>query len=336
MSHNLEFNEEKGTHSFVSAKEVPWHNCGQVIDKKGLTAEECIKFANLDFDVVKKPLVATFDENTNIEVPDMYATIRSDNKAILGIVGKQYEILQNKEAFSFFDPLIESDEAYYETCGILGSGRMFLTAKLPAHIRIGKTDDIIDQYIFLTNSHDGKNSVVVAFSPIRIVCANTLSAAIRGCTNRISIRHTSNMNNKIKLAHEVMGLQNLYTKELGEIFNTMAKKEANDKVYEKIIVTALADNEKMVKDYFEGNGSTRFTGNVKEAMNYAFSDETQTMFKTTQNTLFGAYNAITGFNANVTEYKDDSSAIQQQIDPSGRANIRAQKAFDLCLQYLKN
>ena len=335
--HNINFNIETQTSSFVSAKVPAWHKLGAVLPQNGLTSEECIKYANLDFKVTKQPLKATFEDGSLVDVPEMFATVRSDNKAILGIVGNQYVPLQNQEAFGFFDPLIAEGEAFYETCGLLGAGeRLFITAKLPAHIRIGNTDDIIEQYIFLTNSHDGKSSVVCAFTPIRIVCANTLNAALRNCTNRLSIRHTTNMAGKIKTAHEIMGLQNLYTKELEAIFNTMATKTADEKVYEKVIVTALADNKKMIEDYFEGEASTRFIGNVNKAMEYAFSDDTQTMFTSTRNTLFGAYNAVTGFNANVTSYQNESSAVIQQVDPSGRANIRAQKAFELCLELSKN
>src|SRR4051812_17575920 len=105
MAHNLEFNKQKSTYSFVSAMEIPWHNLGQIIDKKGLTSAECIKYANLDFDVTKKPLKVFLEENKYGDVPETYATVRSDTDAVLGIVKDRYEILQNRDAFSFFDEL---------------------------------------------------------------------------------------------------------------------------------------------------------------------------------------------------------------------------------------
>src|SRR3546814_16174542 len=79
----------------------------------------------------------------------------------------------------------------YETAGALGNGeRIFITAKLPDYIRVGG-DDLIEKYLFLTTSHDGSGSITAAFTPIRIVCANTLNAAMHRKSNTIKIRHTS-------------------------------------------------------------------------------------------------------------------------------------------------
>src|SRR3546814_20848068 len=79
----------------------------------------------------------------------------------------------------------------YETAGALGNGeRIFITAKLPDYIRVGG-DDLIEKYLFLTTSHDGSGSITAAFTPIRIVCANTLNAAMPRQSNTIKIRHTS-------------------------------------------------------------------------------------------------------------------------------------------------
>lgn len=99
-------------------------------------------------------------------VPDYFATLRTDTSDVLGVVGKDYQIVQNNEAFSFFDSIVGGNGILYETAGALGKGeRIFITAKLPDYIRVGK-EDLIEKYLFLTTSHDGSGSITAAFTPI--------------------------------------------------------------------------------------------------------------------------------------------------------------------------
>ncbi len=64
-----------------------------------------------------------------IEIPNYFATIRTDTQKILGVVGKDYEVIQNVDAFIFFDSIVGGDGIQYETAGALGNGeRIFITA----------------------------------------------------------------------------------------------------------------------------------------------------------------------------------------------------------------
>ncbi len=110
MAHNINFNEQTGTHSFFSVKEKAWHGLGQIVSDYP-TSAEAIQFAGLDYRVEKRK-VFTFDNDNilcnadysraKIEVPNHFATIRTDNEAVLGVVGNDYEVVQNVDAFSFF------------------------------------------------------------------------------------------------------------------------------------------------------------------------------------------------------------------------------------------
>lgn len=80
------------------------------------------------------------NESLAIDIPDHYATVRIDNQAVLGVVGKEYKIVQNREAFSFFDSNVGGDGIQYETAGALGKGeQIFITAKLPNYVKVGRT-----------------------------------------------------------------------------------------------------------------------------------------------------------------------------------------------------
>lgn len=343
MAHNLNFNNRTGKYSFFSVKEKVWHNLGQIVEEYP-TSEEAIKFAGLDYEVEKSPLftkgtglVESQDglkvSDSELKVPNYFANIRTDNNTVLGVVGKDYHIVQNREAFSFFDSIVGGGNGIlYETAGALGNGeRIFITAKLPDYIRVGNGDDITEKYIFLTTSHDGSGSITAAFTPIRIVCQNTLNASLRNMSNVVRIRHTSGAKQRLEDANKVMGLANKLSTQLEETFNYWAKIKIGDAEMKKLIQLALCPNKETLNHLQKGNAeelSTVFKNTVEDAFAYAMMSDAQQM-ETTKGTLFGAYNAVTGFYQNVKTYKDDEAKLQS-IVMGGTAQMKSQKAFELC------
>lgn len=129
-----------------------------------------------------------------------------NSNGILGIVGKNYKVIQNTHAMSFFDEIVSKDEAIYHTAGALGKGeRIWLLAKLPESMRINN-EDIIDRYILLSNSHDGTSSFIAKFTTVRVVCNNTLNVAINQKMREVRIRHTATAEEKIQEAYKVLGI----------------------------------------------------------------------------------------------------------------------------------
>ncbi len=348
MAHNLNFNEKTGRHSFFSVQEKVWHGLGQIVNDYP-TSTEAIKHAGLDYEVVKTPLytknsgiIETANDivigNDEWHVPNYFATMRTDSNAVLGVVGKDYHIVQNREAFSFFDAIVGgTDGILYETAGALGNGeRIFITAKLPDYIRVGNGDDVTEKYIFLTTSHDGSGSITAAFTPIRIVCQNTLNASLRNMSNVVRIRHTSGAKQRLDNAHKVMGLANEFSNQLEGIFNQWAKVRVSDIEVKKLIQLALCPNKETLEHIKKGNEdemSTLFKNTVEDAFSYAMLSESQQM-ETTKGTLFGAYNAVTGYYQNVRHYKDDEAKLQS-IVMGGTAQLKSQKAFELCTSFSK-
>jgi phage/plasmid-like protein (TIGR03299 family) len=347
MAHNLNYNEQTEKHSFFSVKEKAWHNLGQIITDYPTSAEAIIH-AGLNYTVEKRPLF-TYDTENNtgdpetdiiipeIEVPDFYATIRNDTEQVLGVVGKDYEVVQNVNAFEFFDSIVGGkDGILYETAGALGKGeRIFITAKLPDYIRVGK-DDLIEQYLFLTTSHDGYGSITAAFTPVRIVCANTLNAAMRNHSNGIKIRHTASANERLKQAHQLLGITNQLANELEEVFNRWAKIRITDNAVKHLIQIAMAPNKEVLQNLQNGKQdelSTTYNNMVSRVMEYALTSPTQ-QEATTKGTLFGAYNAVTGYFQNVRNFKDDESKFKSIMYGTGLQ--RSQTAFDLCTEFAKH
>lgn len=262
--------------------------------------------------------------------------MRPDTGEVLGIVGKDYEIIQNRDAFSFFDSIVGGDGIQYETAGALGKGeRIFITAKLPGYIKVGR-EDLIEQYLFLTTSHDGYGSITAAFTPVRIVCNNTLNAALRNHSNSIKIRHTANAKERLEQAHKVMGISNQLSSQLETIFNRWTTVKVTDPELHRLIQLAMVPNKEVLDNINTGKWdelSTCFNNMCNSVFEYAMTSPTQ-QTETTKGTLFGAYNAVTGYFQNVRNYKDEESKLKSLLY-GGTAQLRTQKAFHLCTEFLQ-
>lgn len=125
---------------------------------------------------------------------------------------------------------------------------------------------------FLTTSHDGSGSITAAFTPIRIVCQNTLNASLRSMTNVVRIKHTSGAKQRLENAHKVMGLANTLSTQLENIFNDWAKVRVTDREVRKLIQLALCPNKEtlnLLKKGAEDEVSTVFKNTVDDAFEYA-------------------------------------------------------------------
>jgi phage/plasmid-like protein (TIGR03299 family) len=346
MAHQINFNEKTGQHSFFSVQQKAWHGLGQIVDSYP-TSAEALQFAGLDYTVEKRPVFTYDTENSKtggtdgiripeIEVPGFYATIRTDTEKVLGVVGKDYRIVQNVDAFTFFDSIVGGEGIMYETAGALGAGeRIFITAKLPEYIKVGK-EDLIEKYIVLTTSHDGSGSITAAFTPVRIVCSNTLSMALNNCSNVVKIRHTTNAQERLKQAHKIMGISNMLTTQLEGIFNEWAKVRITDRQVLRLIQEAMSPSREVLDNVRKGatdDLSSCFTNICNNALTYAMVSPTQ-QTDTTKGTLFGAYNAVTGYFQNVKEFKTGEDKLNSILFGTGL--LRSQTAFKLCEQFQKH
>ena len=313
MAHNL--NEVNGKVSFAGTAKA-WHGLGQIVET-AMTAEQALELAGLNFEVKKIPVVVK-SNGLDLEMPDKFLTYRTDLNQALGVVGARYEVLQNKDAFSFFDTIIEESEAVYETAGALGKGeKIFITAKMPEHIRITGTDDLTEVYVLLTSSHDGSGTVTAAITPIRVVCQNTLNAALRSTQNKIHIRHTTNLKFNLAQAHKLMGITNSLTTELNSCFNSLATKSITDAKVKELI-TELFTSQK--------DDSTRIT-NIRDAVFASYSAGIGQ--DKIVGTAWGAYNGITHYLDHEKSYKNADVKFMNVID--GESAKTAQKAFELLI-----
>ena len=209
MAHNLATTSGQAAMMFYGQK--PWHGLGVELNHPA-TAAEAIEAAGSGYGV---DLVPLFTQNGD-PIPRRKGVIRTDTNQVLGTVGPGYTPIQNAECFGFLDAIVADGGLHYHTAGALGRGeKIWMLAKLPGHIRVKDTDDITEKYLLLHNSHDGTSCLRVHFTPIRVVCQNTLSIAERNARGQgISIRHRGDLSARVHEAQKVLGLANRFYEEL--------------------------------------------------------------------------------------------------------------------------
>ena len=138
-----------------------------------------------------------------------------------------------------------SDEsgAVFETAGSIDNGRkVFMTMKLPNGLNIGGID-AIDMYLMAWNTHDGSSSFSVAVTPIRVVCQNTLTAALRAAKSKFSVRHTASSTGKIQAAREALGITFKYAEEFEREAESLLSQSMTDKEFAKMVEMAIPLND---------------------------------------------------------------------------------------------
>lgn len=332
-----------------SRKGLPWSSGLGTNVKECTTAREVMQKANLDWSVDKCELVAKmpfriggfneFDDDAfahagNIyrECPNAYATYRTDNNMPLGIVKRKYEVVQNYDAFNFFDEAIGEDKAVWDYAGFFGLGhKVFVSAKLPIETTVG--GDKIDNYLVFSNSHDGSSSINILFTPIRVICTNCLNAAFHDADSYIRIRHTRTAKERLHKGAEVLKVACEFAKTSQELYESLTKvRMGDDAVKEylaKLVLTegemkAITDNydlkigldKILYRDYMamERTGiSTRKANKLAAMFEYYLTGIGQHHIL---GTAWGAYNAVTGYYSNV-DNKDGEARMESLLYGGG-------------------
>lgn len=217
MSHALEINAN-GQANMMYVGQTPWHGLGQVVDESlQFDMSHCLEASGLDTEVGLAEMQTIVPTNVVtddgkpvvnvVSVPERY-TYRKSDGTLFGCVGPRYVPLQNKEAFEFFQPWLDTKQVGLHTAGALfGGKKVWVLAKILADNLEIRKNDPIESFVLLSNSHDGTTAVRVALTPVRVVCWNTLSMAIRDESAKfIRIRHTGQVKDNLEKVREIIDL----------------------------------------------------------------------------------------------------------------------------------
>lgn len=323
MAHEIDYS--KGKAAFIATAPA-WHGLGEIFTGQDIKTADALQKAGLDYTVLKLPNVHILPDKTEIISSNSFFTCRTDTNAVLGDkFGKGYEVLQNVETLNVVDEILQSGRAKIETAGAIDGGKKaFICLKVDESIRVG-TSDMVEQYVLIANSHDGSMAITALPTNVRVVCNNTLTAALRGAKGAIKIRHTSGAEDRLTEAAKVLKLiadnTQANTDNYNEMQNQIITKEQMFNYFGNVFYTPAE-----IKALQEGKNareliSTQKQNVLAEVAKFASNGIGQSMALNNGNyNLWYAYNAITGY---VTRrgYKDANDRANSMIFGNGAALI---------------
>ena len=315
MAHELEI--INGNAQMFYRGEKPWHGLGRYIaPDELLTSEDAIVASGLDWTVNTQPLFL----GDGTKAPSN-AVVRSDNNKILGVVGDTYKPLQNKDAFKFFDGFIESGQASFETAGSLRDGkRIWVMAKINSDVDVIKGNDILERYVLLSNSHDGTTSVRAGFTPVRVVCQNTLTMAHSNASSKlIRVRHGKSVKENVDRVAEIMNLSNREFEATIEQYRFLANREINASDLEKYIKIVMVGEKKFQANPELGN-------RVLNKIIPLFEKGRGNDLKEVKGTYWTAYNSISEY---LQHEKGSDESIRMDSLWFGQSNTVLQNALKI-------
>lgn len=317
MAHEIEIlGGTAGSASFVSAREHAWHRLGVVLPET-FDAADAMRYAKLGGWAVRKmplqtaPAITAEGVISPLSVPEQFATVRTNPVTggldVLGVVGAQYEPIQNEAHAEVLDYVTDESGAHFETAGALRGGRsVFLSMKLPQTMQIGGIDPV-DLYLVATNSHDGTSAFRLIVTPVRVVCANTLAAALRRNKGTYSIRHTSGARQGLAEARRALGLTFRFAEEFEAAANRMIDAQIEADEFARVVAEVWPSEP-------TGKPSPAATDRLRQLNRLRWTSET--IPAAIRPTRWGAYNAI-------TEYVDHLSPTRTR---TGRVEYRAERS----------
>lgn len=217
--------------SMAYAGKTPWHGLGTKVENS-LTTDEMLVAAGLDWTVSKRRLWAEAD-NTAIQVPGYFGLTRDKDNHVLSIVGSKYKPVQNTDAMDFFNRFVSAGKMQMETAGSLHNGQyIWGLAKINKTLEVG-SGDVIDGYLLLMSPHIFGWSMVFQFTPVRVVCWNTLNMALgsnlKGKPGSYRVPHSRLFDANVKrAAEEALGLANNQMQEFVDAAKHLSTKRVSN------------------------------------------------------------------------------------------------------------
>ena len=264
MAHQVE--------TMAYAGELPWHGLGVPVSND-LTPAQMMQKAGVDWTV--QECESFVDFNGERISTGQKALVRSTDGRVLTNVGKDWNPVQNEQAFEFFSEYVFAGDMEMHTAGSLKDGQMvWALAKVKESFDLFGGDQV-ESYLLFSNPHQYGKSIDVRFTPIRVVCNNTLSLSLSMQAERqVKVGHRVEFNpGEVKEAlgiaseklatyremAEYLGSKRFSMDKLIEYYNTVYPRTSDKRVQDKkLSVDTLSRNAKQCLDVLETQPGAEF------------------------------------------------------------------------------
>lgn len=271
-----------------------WTNIGYDI-RKATTVEEALKLSHLDYTVEKVPCFLA----DGTPIPGAFCTKKENSLETFGVVGKEFSIIQNIEGFDFINALVGEGLTFLKA----GENRkmVWIIGQLPTIDILG---DKVTPHVIFQNSHGGNTTLKATIAPLRIICQNQFNLTFRKADNKISLRHTSSIKDRLHTAETVLAQNSIYLDE----FKKKAEEMASAKV-SKAKVDSFLDTIFEVKADFNPT-QTKNMEEKRTRFLAAYQAEDNQNFIGTQ---WGLVNAYTDYVTHKPLKKDTPTALENHF-----------------------
>lgn len=306
------------TMAYAGAK--PWHGLGVNVEDT-ITVDEMVKAAGLDWGVETRPI---FDQDGN-EIKSHKAITRDQDGRVFDICGNRYVPVQNTEAFEFFREFVEAGDAKMETAGSLHDGKyVWGLANLGEGFKVGKgkSADEVKGYVLVGCPHQQGKSLIIKFTPIRVVCNNTLTMAIKSSASstrkgvvmpevRRTHRSTFDME-AVQAAKEQLGIAREQLHEFQEIAETLKSMKMSEEDHIEVLAPIFSGKHEL-DDIKAGKRPPRLQ---------AILDALQTAPGADPDTAWGTLNAVTYWADHVAARSTDKRLQNSWFGKTGNQKIQ--------------
>lgn len=228
MAHELEF--VNGQASMAYAGDVPWHGLGVKVSND-LTPQQMLEAAGLDWKVNTQPCFTMIDDK-RVKIGKQ-ALVRDRDGKILDIISDDWKPMQNEDAFEFFNDFVAAGDMTMETAGSLKDGKIvWALAAVKESFELFGGKDKVDAYLHFTNPHSYGQSIDVRFTPIRVVCNNTLTLSLnQKSKNMVKVNHRREFD--ADMVKETLGIAKHKLAQYKEMAEHLSKKRfTNESIVE--------------------------------------------------------------------------------------------------------
>lgn len=206
------------------AGEVPWHGLGNSVPSD-LSPAQMLEAAGLNWQVNKIP--AFFEVNGVRKGTGRSVLVRSTDNRVLDVVTDDWYPMQNADAFEFFHEYCAAGDMQMHTAGSLRKGQIvWCLAKINESFELFGGDQV-DSFLLFTNPHKFGQSIDVRFTPIRVVCNNTLTVSLNMSSDRmIKANHRSEFDPAY--VKEQLGIATTKLQKYKEMAEFLGSKRYND------------------------------------------------------------------------------------------------------------